>query len=190
MSNRPPSKAERGFTLIELMIVTSIIGVLASVAIPYYQRSIYRARQAEAVVVLGNLRINQWSYFGTFDCFANTEQQPSGTVGVLPLPWNSAVTAYPNPCDGGNRSLKDLGLEPSINRSYYQYQCAAQIPSSPAQSNEYTCSAQADLDGDGVVQELLFCTDQAFTGTGLASPQTTATCLFPYGTYRVSLGTY
>ncbi len=172
------------------MIVVAIFSVLAGIAIPLYQRSIFRARQAEAVVVLGNLRTNQWSYFGTFDCFANTEQHPIGTVGVTPLPWTSAITVYPNPCDGTDRSLKDLGLEPSISRSYYQYQCAAQIPATPTQTHEFTCSAQADLDGDASVQELLFCTDQGFTGTGIASPQTAASCLFPYGTYRVSLGTY
>lgn len=39
-------RSQRGFTLIELMIVVSIILILISTAIPIYQQSIVRAREA------------------------------------------------------------------------------------------------------------------------------------------------
>lgn len=47
---------QKGFTLIELMIVVAIIGILASIAIPAYQDYIARTQASEAAQLLAGLK--------------------------------------------------------------------------------------------------------------------------------------
>ncbi|WP_230659418.1 pilin [Psychrobacter sp. I-STPA10] len=50
------TQAQKGFTLIELMIVIAIIGILAAIAIPAYQDYITRSQVSEAVTLGGGLK--------------------------------------------------------------------------------------------------------------------------------------
>ncbi len=43
-------RKSKGFTLVELMIVVAIIGILAAVAVPYYQKYVQKARFASMVM--------------------------------------------------------------------------------------------------------------------------------------------
>ena len=47
---------DRGFTLIELVIIIVILGILAAVAIPQYQNITNEAREAQCRALLGSLR--------------------------------------------------------------------------------------------------------------------------------------
>ena len=50
------SHLQRGFTLIELMIVVAIIGILAALAMPAYQDYTVRAKMSEVILALSGCR--------------------------------------------------------------------------------------------------------------------------------------
>ena len=101
-------KEQKGFTLVELMIVVAIIGILAAVAVPYYQRYVAKARMSSYVMpTVRSVQTNISTFYairGTFPDFAGDAAM---TTYV-----RDADTRYVHPswdisgCPEGDRCLK------------------------------------------------------------------------------------
>ncbi|MEA3297151.1 MAG: prepilin-type N-terminal cleavage/methylation domain-containing protein [candidate division Zixibacteria bacterium] len=74
-------KPDKGFTLIELMIVVVIIGILATLAIPRFMQASVKSKQSEAKAILKQIYVNQRAY----------QQQSAGNTYYTPAgPANAA----------------------------------------------------------------------------------------------------
>jgi general secretion pathway protein G len=94
MKNRK-TKATNGFTLLELMIIISIVTIMLSIAIPTYSRSILSAREKALRSDLETLRGDIWKY--TLD----KQKGPQGlddlrTAGYIDKIPDDPITKEPN----------------------------------------------------------------------------------------------
>lgn len=166
------ARSPRGFTLIELMISVAVVGILATIAIPAFNKYTLRAKVSERAAIMMRIKGAVQDYY-----LRNGAPVPVGTSLPLdsgynpPLPPTPAKRAmltnlaiwntYFSAANGGSSLAEEI--EGAV---YYSYRFVVQ--DTPT-SGSITVYAAGDLDGDGVIsyKRLVF---RRVTGTYVLDP--------------------
>jgi len=141
------ARRQGGFTLVELMVVVAIIEILASIALPNFQRSMLRSRAAEREIMAASITRAVEDYYGRNDRFPSG---PGNGTSNLNCAANPALPAQATKRPLENRPAEDWGkLSLQVSGSlYYSYEVlGAQVPA----TSTYGVTFTGDLDGDGEV---------------------------------------
>jgi type IV pilus assembly protein PilE len=102
----------RGFTLVELMIVVVIIGVLATVAGTSYKKYTNQGRTAEVMAMIAEFRAKEEAYRAEFNVFCSTGGATcaTGTTETTYFPALGAGEPTPKPVAGAPLAWGQLGI--------------------------------------------------------------------------------
>lgn len=168
---------EKGFTLIELMIVVAIIGILAAIAIPNFLQYQLKAKTTEAKTNLGAIKTSQVAFKAEWDGFINCGLTLANPDEVK-HPFTPGLT---------NAGFDSIGFVASGD-VYYSYEVlvgdnTAATGSAIANiagtglgghTGAFCASAKGDLDGDGAFGEFGITSDTSVDTTGQIAGQVTA----------------
>jgi prepilin-type N-terminal cleavage/methylation domain-containing protein len=108
------SRRQAGFSLVELMVVITIIGVLAGIAVPRFQVFRARSQQAEAKSGLNGLFLSMQAYQSNYNQFCITIA-------------GGATCAGPQAATGRLTNIPSIGFTVGGNQPRYSYNLVANL---------------------------------------------------------------
>ncbi len=144
--------SERGLTLLELMIVTVIIGIIAAFALPSFQRYQATAAQAEARTNLGGIFVAQLSYFAEIGIFGNFQQISYTLAGnTNRYTYRTGAGAPGGGASSGTVNVDVINASLGFTVAADNTIVAAGNTASTATKAGFTATAVADLDNDPAI---------------------------------------
>lgn len=105
-------KAQKGFTLVELMIVVAIIGILSAVVIPSYQDYVIRGKLTEGTSTLANGRVKLEQFFQDNRTYVGANASP---------PCPAATTNFGYVCSNLSAATYTITATGTGNLALYSY---------------------------------------------------------------------
>lgn len=127
---------QKGFTLIELMIVVAIIGILSAIAIPEFSAMQLRAKRSELPANLDAVRTAEIAYHAEWGEFTSILATPPAVPGRV-------ATIFTG---GGFVGYEMVGWKADGRVRGIYFVTAANVTNPLL--DDFTATAQADIDGD------------------------------------------
>ena len=134
---------QKGFTLIELMIVVAIIGILAAVALPAYQDYVARSQMAEALTLASGPKV------AISEVFAQNGTCPTnGTSGIAAATdikgkYVDSVTTGGTASDAGGCTIEALISSTTASKGIQGKKLTLTLSNADKGSNVWTCTTDA-----------------------------------------------